>query len=366
MKTIALLSLGATLLASPLLVGAGCAGADDFDELYAAGDEGEEVGDGAAAVSATTGLIPLTDLGTDTYRGFSGGLYPGGSNAPPSAHKNAAVSRAKAIVPRDRAGVPSANGRYVLLSIGMSNTSLEFCAIGSQCTTGSFMGRAAVDPTVNHTTLRIVNGAIGSMSAPYWDSASDPAYDTVRDQRLGPQGLTERQVAVVWLKSANVGPTTALPSGLADAYALESTLGDTVRTLRVRYPNLKLVFLSSRIYGGWTVASSWEPYAYEEGLALKWLIGAQIAQEHSGGSADLRAKDLDYDTVSPWLGWGPYLWADGMNPRADGLSWVQGDFLPDGLHPGPTAVAKVADALLTFFRTEPMTKCWFLNGGTCP
>lgn len=373
MKTITRLSLGAMLLTSSLLVDAGCAGADDLNAVEGAGgsespqdDAWQEVGNGTAAITATTGLIPLTELGTGSYRGFPGGLYSGGANAPPTAHRNAAVSRAKAIVPRNGAGVPTTNGNYVLLSIGMSNASLEFCAAGNQCTAGSFMGRAAADPTVNHTTLRIVNGATGGMSAPYWDSAADPAYDAIRDQRLGPQGLTERQVAVVWLKSANVGPNTSLPAGNADAYALEVTLGDTVRALRTRYPNLKLVFLSSRIYGGWMVASSWEPYAYEGGFAQKWLVSAQIAQKQGGGTPDLRAGDLDYNTVSPWLGWGPYLWADGTNPRADGLTWVQTDFQSDGLHPAPTAVAKVADLLLAFFQTQPMTKCWFLVAGTCP
>ncbi len=31
----------------------------------------------------STGLVPLTDLGTQTYKGEDGGLYGGGSNEPP-------------------------------------------------------------------------------------------------------------------------------------------------------------------------------------------------------------------------------------------------------------------------------------------
>src|SRR5882672_3085447 len=78
--------------------------------------------------------VPLSDLGAGTYKGFTGGLYPAGTNSVPAAHAAAGLARAQGIAPLDTAGTPNAGGRIVLLSIGMSNTTQEFCA-GSSTTT---------------------------------------------------------------------------------------------------------------------------------------------------------------------------------------------------------------------------------------
>ncbi len=83
-----------------------------------------------------------------------------------------------------------------------------------------------------------------------------------------------------------------------------------------------------------------------------------------GTIVDARAGDLNYNTVVPWIGWGPYLWADGVNPRSDGISWPRTDY-EDPVHLGPEGVEKAADLLLNFFKTAPQARCWFLAGETC-
>ena len=60
---------------------------------------------------------------------------------------------------------------------------------------------------------------------------------------------------VAWIKQANPGPTASLPSASADAYTLEMQLGNTVRAAKQRWPNLKIVFLSSRIYAGYATST---------------------------------------------------------------------------------------------------------------
>jgi len=312
---------------------------------------------------------PLTDMGAQTYLGFAGGLYPDGANAMPPEHRAAGLEHAAAIQPRDLLGNPDPSGRYVLVSIGMSNTTQEFCSTSSAlpCDAWTFMGRAAVDPAVNHTALAIVNGAMGGQSASTWDSPTDPNYDRVRDTRLVPQGLSEAQVQIAWVKVANPGPSSSLPAPNADAYVLETQMGNIVRALRVRYPNLQQVFLSSRIYAGYaTTPLNPEPYAYESGFAVKWIVQAQIDQMAAGGvPVDPHAGDLDYDTIAPWIAWGAYLWAAGPRPRSDGLVWLPEDFQADGTHPSQPGEAKVGAMLVRFFKRAAVTRCWFLAAG-CP
>lgn len=319
------------------------------------------------ASGSDSAKVALTDLVGRSYKGFAGGLYRDG-NEPSAAHAAAGRERARLVRPLDAAGNPSANGKYVLLSIGMSNTTQEFCSQSSAlpCDPWTFAGKAAVDPAVNHSTLAIVNGAAGGQDASLWNSPNEANYDRVRDTRLAPLGLTERQVQIVWIKEAHPQPRASLPSADADAYLLERDLGAILRAVRVRYPNVRLVFLSSRIYGGYANTSqNPEPYAYESGFAVKWTIDAQVRQM-AGAAADAIAGDLRYDSVAPWAAWGPYLWADGTRARADGLTWLRSDFGGDGTHPAQTGEEKVGSMLLDFFKTSPFTRCWFLaSGGTC-
>jgi hypothetical protein len=320
-------------------------------------------------LSTVSGRIPLIDMGSGTYKGFPGGLYPNGQNGMPAAHATAGASRARNLVPRGLDGTPTAGGKIVLLSVGMSNTSQEWCADGAfPCDSWSFIGQASTDGAVNHTTLSIVNGARAGLAAPDWMSGAGPAYDHVRDSALTPQGLSEAQVQVVWIKLANVIPTVSLPSNQSDAAMLLAELGDVVRVLHTRYPNLQLVFLSSRIYGGYAqITLNPEPYAYESGYAVKWLIQAQIDQMANGGTiVDDRPGNLNYNTVAPWIAWGPYLWADGLNPRSDGLTWVTSDMESDGTHPSTSGETKVGARLLNFFKTDARASCWFLANHTCP
>jgi hypothetical protein len=308
--------------------------------------------------------VALTDMGTRRYLGHPGGLYPGGLNDLPADHSAAGLAAARQIRALDGAGVPSASGRIVLLSIGMSNTTQEFCQPTAQgCAPQTFGGQALADPAVNHAALAIVDGAAGGQTAATWNTPSAANYDRVRDQRLTPRGLTERQVQIAWVKVANPQPHASLPDAGADANLLVGQMGDIVRAMRVRYPSLRQVFVSSRIYAGYaTTPLNPEPYAYESGLAVKWLVAAQIEQNRRGTVVDARAGDL---AGAPWIAWGPYLWADGMNSRADGLVWERVDLQADGTHPSQSGQRKVGALLLEFFRTSSVTRCWFLAGLAC-
>jgi hypothetical protein len=290
------------------------------------------------------GLTPLTDLGAHSYNGEPGGLYPGGSNVRPASHETAGLARARSIVPLDRDGRPDPNGRYVLVSIGMSNTTQEFSAFRTLA--GSDPGK---DPH-----LAIVDGAQGGQTAQLWASPGCQCWSVLGD-RLAAAGVTARQVSVAWIKQADANPTSGWP---AYARTLKDELAAILSMLAVRFPNLRLVYLSSRIYGGYALSNlNPEPYAYESAFAVKWLVADQL--QGVGG--------LAYDTGDstggvPWIAWGPYLWADGLTPRSDGLTWGCSDLTTtDGTHPSSTGQRKVAELLLSFFHTDSTARAWYLS-----
>jgi lysophospholipase L1-like esterase len=62
-----------------------------------------------------------------------------------------------------------------------------------------------------------------------------------------------------------------------------------------------------------------------------------------------------------WAEWGPYLWTDGEKGRKDGFVYLRADVGIDGLHPSASGQQKIANMLLTFFKSDPAAKPWFLK-----
>jgi lysophospholipase L1-like esterase len=298
---------------------------------------------GATGCARTsTGMTPLTEL-RGMYSGQPGGLYPGGSNQVPSGHLAAGVALASAITPLNASGAPDANGRYVFLSIGMSNTTQEF---------STFKPLADADAEKN-PRLTIVDGAQGGVTASEWASPSCSCWTTA-DQRLAESRVSPGQVVAVWIKLANANPTQPFP---VHADMLRDDIAATLANLKARYPNVRLAYLSSRIYAGYATSTlNPEPYAYESAFALRDLITRQIS-----GDASLNFDASRGPVRAPWLAWGPYMWADGLRPRADGLTWSCGDFVSDGTHPSDAGRRKVADMLLSFVKTDSTARAWFVR-----
>lgn len=300
------------------------------------GDDRGAVGCGRTSV----GLKPLTEL-SGTYQGQPGGLYPNGANVRPGLHDAEGLAIAGGIRPLDASGAPSADGRYALVSIGMSNTTQEF---------SEFKRRADQDPAT-HPRLTIVDGAQGGQTADDWANPSCNCW-SVLDQRLNNAGVAAPQVAAAWIKMADRQPSTGFPTY---AQQLASSTETVLRSLRQRFPNLQLAYLSSRIYAGYaTTTLNPEPYAYESAFSVRWVIERQLngALNYSAARGAVQA---------PWLSWGPYMWADGLTPRADGLTWACSELQNDGTHPTAAGQAKVADLLLSFFKSDATTRAWFVR-----
>ena len=300
------------------------------------------IGAQLAGAASITGLVPITDLGAGTYAGFPGGLYPGGVNTPPPAHLAAALAAAAQIVPRDAAGAPQASGWIGMIAVGMSNTTHEF---------GAFERNADRDVSRNARVLLMDTG-LGGQTATILANPT-ASYWTTMGQRVTAMGLSPAQVQVAWLKEAEANPPNNFP---LHAQALRDTLVRVVQNLHDKFPNLRIVYLSSRIYGGYGVQGGLnpEPQAYESGFAVKWLIEQQIS-----GSAALNADPNAGPVRAPWLLWGPYLWANGTSPRSDGLVWTPNDLESDHVHPSPAGEQQVARLLQQFFATDTTAAPWW-------
>jgi len=297
---------------------------------------------------------PLIEMSAqDAYKGETGGLYGAGHNMPHGKHQVAAEKAMAQMRLLDDKGQPDSNGKIVLLSIGMSNTTQEF----------SFFKRLADQSPLKNRQVVIVDAAQGGRDADDWTQVSGT--DRLRRQnvwevaaqRLQAAGVTPQQVQAIWLKQA-----LRLPSGIGEHPAhtqrLQTALQEIAQIAREQFPNLRVVYLSSRTYAGYAISNlNPEPYAYETAFAVRRLIQDQMA-----GKPELNYDSAKGAVKAPVLLWGPYLWADGATARVDnGLVWEPEDFMPDGTHPSPFGRAKVAGRLYDFFTTSPLARSWFVK-----
>ncbi len=311
------------------------------------GNQPARKNDGRPVSPDTKSLKPLSELGREKYQGFEGGFYHEGRNERPKEHEASGLKLARQVQPLNAQGQPDPNGKIVLMSVGMSNT--------SQSSEG--FQRALRDASGVNPRMQFVNGAQGGMTAAAIQDPNDGRtgkryWDTV-DERLKQAGVSREQVQVIWIKQADGGPTQGFPKY---AQTLQAELARIVQIFPARFPNAKLVYLSSRTYGGYaTTGLNPEPYAFESAFSVKWLIEQQI-----DGDKSLNFDPARGEVKAPWLSWGPYLWANGSTPRKDGFAYEPADFTAnDGTHQSPSGQRKVGELLLKFFETDSTTKPWF-------
>ncbi len=284
----------------------------------------------------STGMVPLTQLtGDQKYKGVDGGLYGGGKNEPPAALMASALAAATKVQPLGVDGKPAADGRIVLMSMGMSNTTMEFSAFKALADQDS-----AKSPKVT-----VLDAAQGGQDALKWNSTASGSPWDKAEERMKAAGVTDQQVQVIWLKQALMRQSRfgEFPKHSDE---LKNDIESNLKLAKERFPNLKLVYLSSRIYAGYaTGALNPEPYAYEGAFSVRGVIEDAMKNDPSG----------------PVVLWGPYLWTDGVKGREDGLVWKREDCAGDGTHPSTSGRQKVAELLLKFFKADATAKGWFVK-----
>lgn len=299
----------------------------------------------ASVGKSAVGFKPLDEMtAEDRYKGEDGGLYGAGRNEMPESLSAAAKKETAKIVPRDAKGNPATDGQIGLVSISMSNATQEY---------SKFKQLADADPQKS-PMVTVVDCAQGGQTMARW---ADPeaACWVEADRRLQSAGVSLEQVQVAWIKLANAGPSGELNE---HGKELEKDTRTVLANLTKHFPNLRIAYLGSRIYGGYADGRlNPEPYAYEGAFVVRWLIQCQMKAD-----AGLNYDPAQGEVKSPLLLWGPYFWSDGMTPRkSDGQVWERNDLVTDGTHPSDSGRKKVAEQLLSFFKTDANAQTWFVK-----
>jgi hypothetical protein len=322
-------------------------------------------------------LPPLVDLGPgQAYNGQEGGLYPGGSNARPAAHDAAGQKLARGIVPLDVEGNPDpVNGKIVIMPVSVSNGygAWHLGDAGDASTT--FMTRANANPAKN-PKLFIAYGfeyQLPGGNRGTGDPGPNSTFYRTLDHALHQQGVTPRQVQIVWLSMPVSGMSwgTNLPPEArtfpADAQQSKHAWKEIVHAIHIRYPNVKMIYSSTKgamymsaLENPEFLGGPIEPYNHDAAWGVKWVIQDQI-----NGAPDLNYDPARGPVNAPWLSWGPYFWSypDGTPRHDDGFVWTLADVGPDRLHPSLSGLTKYATMLLHQMTTDPTATPWFLRPG---
>lgn len=297
----------------------------------------------------TLNFTPLCDLGSDSFMGYTGGLYPNGQNKPQGNYKLDIAQRADMVEPLDSNGIAAEDGKIVMIGVGASNPRTEFAAFQNLLDT--FKSRNPDLITVN--TCQGGQG-VQKMNNPadnYWKLA-DNIFDSMKVHPL--------QVQIAWIETENTQKGDSIfPSA---PLSLINDLKILLQTLKLKYPNLMLCYLSARAYSGWASSSLGKglehPRDYYNGWACKWLIDSAAAGKdgfiYKGNGAQI-ALPL-YST---------YMWTNKGDTRKDGFSVdCNTDIGADGLHLSAAGDMKLGAQILSFFAGDSSSIPWFIDTKT--
>jgi len=393
-----------------------------------------------------------------------------GSNTPDKRHEDDGKRIGGAITPRCPPSKPNCSDdekQIVVVAVGFSNWTKEICADQGPGTyqlktdppdaafcggnPWSFYWKAHQSEDVNKHIVFVDCAYIGGI-AWFWQNDQRPLsgmtkgmYSNCNDVlRAWPAyaggPLDPSQVQVVLIKTSDSGERTSpnypliplphsqgkftncLSSSPFHACILMGEIAQITRNLFTPPPgdnykpfnNVQQVFVHSRISGAYAKPIHGEsplnpePYAYESGHAMKWLIQAQVDDVNNPGSSSFPGP-LDYNRHdAPWMDWGAYMWAADTRVPCENcpipgtanidhppLTWVQEtsaheplpfefcesgqqcDFQavsgsgatqhPDNTHPSQCGRSKVADEMMYFFCNSPYTVPWFTaSRAGCP
>jgi len=295
-----------------------------------------------ASLDNDNAIIPLNDLGTGTFKGYTGGLYPGGANEPSGQYAEDLLATSQGIVPIDTTGKPvvSKLGKVVFLSLGGSTGGhnmklLKTKTLGNPLTNPKLQLLNANNGSGNSGLLNIMDVNNG-----YWNKVSQ----TIKGGKS-----SYRQVQVLYLETDDSSRNISWPYR---PNLIKSDLQTCLRIFKQKFPNLKVVYVLGRTKTFGSIAT-WnrEPSPYYFGWGCKWAIEDQINNVPG-------TEYKDSNAVSPMLAWGFYEWADSIPRTTDGFSWTASQ-TADGLHANDAGQDSLTTRFQNFLLTDPYASIWY-------
>jgi hypothetical protein len=295
------------------------------------------------SIHPLTSGVPYVSVTDQMKTPYSTYLYPHQSNEIPAQHQVKGKAIAATIRPLDKNGnVDLVNGKIAVIAEGMSNTRIEMEAFENLFIQGN---------PVLHQKLEFRNLSQGGCDLVCWVEKGVASIDRQVQVALVKHSNNRHQHADGTPQSEH-GPFKTRESKFFPSHALvtKDQLKQRILNLKKQYPNLKLVYLTSRTFGGWSCEPAGneyrEPVAFEEGFSVKWLVEDQVL----GRNPELAFEGSN--APAPWLAWGPYLW----DP-----TWTQDMYRDDGIHPCDRGATLVAQMWYDFLKNESTAWPWFLK-----
>lgn len=260
-------------------------------------------------------------------------LYPSIWVPMPDFHLVKGIEVASEITRLSPAGLPTPNGRKVLAGLGMSNQKQQYAAFVAAYRLK--YGRSRPVTTVN---LGTGNWSLDMMIHQMEE------YRQLLLNTMVKKKVTREQVQIILFKNSIRFQNKEYPNDVNEYVGYLEILRNFFIEL---FPNLAMWFQLYPVYSGYASgpAPRHEPFVFREGMAVDEFI-----KRH-------------YGQTKPWIGPGPYYWANGLEPREDGQIWKCTDFqVGDGVHPSTLGKKQTTDMLLRFFEQSLVTE-WFLPNG---
>ena len=292
-------------------------------------------------VDVSSDYTSVADLGNSTFKNYSGGLYPNGSNTIPADYLKNGIAISKKILPLDAQGNNNpSEGKIGFLVLGFSTAAM----------TGSVF-KWIYHRKYPDSPLCISIGAQGGMDINAMLDSNTLYWNNV-DQALSDDALTLLQVQIIWISTGDLQSSSLdFPEQsfqLAEKYSLLMPI------LAAQFPNLKIVFISDRTFAGYINEKSLqalaEPTAYYSSWGVKFFIEKQI-----GDTTNYM------NNHTPFADWGPTLWTNGIKGNKQQYTWNCDDAGAGGIHPTAKGRSKEAIKLFYFFSQHPYTKQFFIS-----
>ena len=285
--------------------------------------------------------VPIDELGTSQYNGYTAGLYPGGVNVASGTYAADLLSTCSNIVPLDVSGIPNQTKGYVtFISMGASTGGKNMTAL---------IDKTNGNPLVN-PRLKVMNGnqPAGLVPLNYIADPHNLCWQHV-SQILNGHKSSFKQVQIVYLETDDSSQVVKFPDR---PIIVKNDIEAVLRTMLIKLPNLKVVYVLGRTRT-FNHGTPWniEPSPYHFGWACKWAIQDQI---NSVSGTQYKGSNK----VAPMIAWGFYQWADSLPRKTDNFYWRWSE-TKDGLHANDVGQDTLSTRFQKFLLTDKYAKLWY-------